>query len=230
MSGAGSDRNGYIGSEWVGSDRNGYIGSEWVGSDRNGYIGGEWVGSDRNGYIGGEWVGSDRNGYIGGEWVGSDRYCYIGVIRVGSDRLSPDTATEDELGWVPGCCLNGWLWRDTTVTEMGFQDEYCIASSVAFLHRPRVKKKSCPLTFCTTSVPEISAHLVRAGFDGTSNVLAGKLFGIPVKGTHAHAFVNSFTDLDDIKQTVRRSRSAASKDASGAALNFLVLPLRRTWF
>ncbi len=33
-------------------------------------------------------------------------------------------------------------------------------------------------------------------------MLAGKLFGIPVKGTHAHAFVNSFTDLNDIKQTV----------------------------
>lgn len=36
------------------------------------------------------------------------------------------------------------------------------------------------------------------GFDGTSNVKAGMLFGMPVKGTHAHAFVSSFTGLDDI--------------------------------
>jgi nicotinate phosphoribosyltransferase len=32
------------------------------------------------------------------------------------------------------------------------------------------------------------------GCDATSNVLAGKLFGIPVKGTHSHSWVMSFDD------------------------------------
>ena len=29
--------------------------------------------------------------------------------------------------------------------------------------------------------------------------MAGKLYGIPVRGTHAHAFVTSFTGLEDLQ-------------------------------
>lgn len=44
-----------------------------------------------------------------------------------------------------------------------------------------------------------AAHI--GGCASTSNVLAGKLFGIPVKGTHAHSWVMSFeTELEAFEQ------------------------------
>jgi len=44
-----------------------------------------------------------------------------------------------------------------------------------------------------------SRYAVAGGFDGTSNVLAGKLTGIMVSGTHAHAFVQSYTGFHMIQ-------------------------------
>jgi len=38
-----------------------------------------------------------------------------------------------------------------------------------------------------------------AGFDATSNVQAGKLLGVPIVGTHAHAYVQAHIDLNDAK-------------------------------
>uniref|UniRef100_A0A0R3PWS0 nicotinate phosphoribosyltransferase n=1 Tax=Angiostrongylus costaricensis TaxID=334426 RepID=A0A0R3PWS0_ANGCS len=48
-----------------------------------------------------------------------------------------------------------------------------------------------------------------SGFDGTRNLLAGILFGISIKGTHAHSFICSFSSVDDLKL-----RSLKSNDGS----------------
>jgi len=42
------------------------------------------------------------------------------------------------------------------------------------------------------------------GVDATSNILAGKLYGIPIKGTHAHSWVMSFdTELESFETYAR---------------------------
>ncbi|KDP31950.1 hypothetical protein JCGZ_12411 [Jatropha curcas] len=67
-----------------------------------------------------------------------------------------------------------------------------------------------------------SKYSYLGGFDATSNVAAGRLFGIPLRGTHSHAFVSSYMSLDEIVD-----KSLPSSDGSSSCEDFVSLV--QTW-
>ena len=53
---------------------------------------------------------------------------------------------------------------------------------------------ACAVHRVRMPVPTVPALLSSAAACGTSNVLAGQIFDVPVKGTHAHSWIMSFPD------------------------------------
>ena len=69
-----------------------------------------------------------------------------------------------------------------------------------------------------------SRYAYLGGFDATSNMEAGRQFGIPIKGTHAHSYVQSHSGWNDLKNV-----RLASADRSSVCEDFpaLVLDMMR---
>lgn len=66
-----------------------------------------------------------------------------------------------------------------------------------------------------------SRYVYNSGFDGTSNMKAGEIFGIPMMGTHAHSLVQSFKDLNDLTD-----RKLIGKDGKDHDFMSMVLKIR----
>lgn len=68
------------------------------------------------------------------------------------------------------------------------------------------------------------------GFDGTSNLLAGKIFGIPVSGTIGHSFIMSFRGSQELTEQNTQSHKYLMNKKTGKEENFSVrcLELKNT--
>jgi nicotinate phosphoribosyltransferase len=58
-----------------------------------------------------------------------------------------------------------------------------------------------------------SKYTYVGGFVGTSNVQAGKDLGIPISGTHAHAYVQAFSSLDEVEGITLLNRKTNKEEA-----------------
>uniref|UniRef100_A0A7S4R894 nicotinate phosphoribosyltransferase n=1 Tax=Ditylum brightwellii TaxID=49249 RepID=A0A7S4R894_9STRA len=65
-----------------------------------------------------------------------------------------------------------------------------------------------------------SKYSAVGGFDATSNVQAGKILGVPIAGTHAHAFVQAHSSLSDAQSFTLRDSNGKDVSLLERALHY----------
>jgi nicotinate phosphoribosyltransferase len=65
-----------------------------------------------------------------------------------------------------------------------------------------------------------SRYSYLGGADGSSNMLAGKEYDIPVSGTQAHSFISSYADPDELRSRSLKMKEGDEADFVEAVLNY----------
>ena len=128
---------------------------------------------------------------------------YLGALRltIDLDAIPEGTAVfpHEPLVRVRGPILQGQLLETALLTHLNFNT--LIATKAARMRLAAGDDQVLEFGLRRAQGPDGGVAASRAahigGCDATSNVLAGKRFGIPVRGTHAHSWVMSFdSELD----------------------------------
>jgi nicotinate phosphoribosyltransferase len=123
------------------------------------------------------------------ELAGMEMACDIDAIPEGTVVFAPEPLVR-----VRGPILQSQLLETALLNMVGFQT--LVATKAARICHAARGEPVVEFGLRRAQGIDGSLSATRAAFVGgcesTSNVLAGKLFGIPVKGTHAHSWVLSF--------------------------------------
>ena len=125
---------------------------------------------------------------------------YLGQLRfTGTVRALPEGTAcfpDEPLIEVTAPMIEAQLVESVIVNQIHFQT--IIASKAArcveAAHGRRLVDFSLRRTHGTDAGLKVARSAYLAGFDATSNVLAGKVYGMPIAGTMAHSYIQAFED------------------------------------